>query len=183
MSRTKARGKQLSASKPIERLARSADGYAYFHDHDHPLASANGQVFLHRVVASFKLGRWLREGEIVSFRDSNIANLHPNNLDVINRTELGRRTRGREYPDLRRFDLEYFDLFRRVWEKPTEQVGADLCVSGKAIEKRCRKMNIPKPPRGYWAKIQHGWSHDDALKQLGWTTTQIRQLNEVLDTV
>ena len=180
MSITKARGKQLSASKPIERLARSADGYAYFHDHDHPLASANGQVFLHRVVASFKVGHWLRDSEIVSFRDSNIANLHPNNLEVINRTEPGHRTRGREYPELRCFDLEYQSLLKQVWEKPIEQVGADLGVSGKAIENRCRKMNIPKPPLGYWAKIQHGCFHGEALKQLQWTTTRINQLNEIL---
>jgi hypothetical protein len=182
MSRTTTRGKRSLEPKPIERLARSADGYAYFHDQNHPLASANGQVFMHRVVASFALGRWLQDGEIVTFLDGNVTNLHPTNLEVIDRAELGRRTRGREYLQLRRFDLEYLDLYQRVWKKPTEQVGADLGVSGKAVEKRCRKMGIPKPPRGYWAKIQHGYCHEDALKQLHWTPTRIQQLNEVLET-
>jgi hypothetical protein len=29
-------------------------------------------------------------------------------------------------------------------------------VSNKALEKHCRKLSVPKPPRGYWAKLAHG---------------------------
>jgi hypothetical protein len=43
-------------------------------------------------------------------------------------------------------------LKKLVWEMPTEQIGKLYGVSGKTIEKRCKKLNISKPPRGYWAK-------------------------------
>ena len=35
---------------------------------------------------------------------------------------------------------------------PTSQVAKIFNVSDKAIEKRCKKFGIEKPPRGYWAK-------------------------------
>ena len=43
------------------------------------------------------------------------------------------------------------ELARIIWEMPTEQVGKLFGVSGKTVEKRCKKLGIPKPPRGYWA--------------------------------
>lgn len=39
-----------------------------------------------------------------------------------------------------------------VWNVPCAQLAVDLGVSDKAIEKRCKKFQIAKPPRGYWAK-------------------------------
>lgn len=39
-----------------------------------------------------------------------------------------------------------------IWEKPTTHVAKDFGVSDKAIEKWCKKYQIEKPPRGYWAK-------------------------------
>ncbi|MDD4730775.1 MAG: hypothetical protein PHX58_02455 [Desulfovibrio sp.] len=44
------------------------------------------------------------------------------------------------------------DLYELVWEKPTSQLAKDFNVSDSAIAKWCRKMEVPKPPRGYWAK-------------------------------
>lgn len=41
-----------------------------------------------------------------------------------------------------------------VWEKPTSQLSKDLGVSDVAIGKFCKKHNINKPPRGYWAKTE-----------------------------
>jgi hypothetical protein len=43
-------------------------------------------------------------------------------------------------------------LEKLVWEMPTSKLATYLGVSGKAIEKRCRKYGIDKPPRGYWQK-------------------------------
>lgn len=43
-------------------------------------------------------------------------------------------------------------LARLVWEKPTSSLARDLGVSDVAIAKWCRKLDIDKPPRGYWAK-------------------------------
>jgi hypothetical protein len=48
------------------------------------------------------------------------------------------------------------ELARLVWEMPTTQLAEMLGVSDKAIEKRCRKFGIDKPPRGYWAKLYAG---------------------------
>ncbi|MBX8465009.1 hypothetical protein [Deinococcus sp. RIT780] len=44
------------------------------------------------------------------------------------------------------------ELYELVWARPSEQVAAELGVSGVALAKRCTALNIPKPPRGYWAK-------------------------------
>ena len=44
------------------------------------------------------------------------------------------------------------ELQKLVWEIPTEKIGKMYGVSGKAVEKRCKKYGIEKPPRGYWAK-------------------------------
>ena len=45
-------------------------------------------------------------------------------------------------------------LEKSIWEKPTSQIAKDLGVSDKAIEKHCKKLDLRKPPRGYWAKKQ-----------------------------
>lgn len=48
------------------------------------------------------------------------------------------------------------DLAQMVWEKPTETIAKEFGVSGAAVFKWCKLYGIPKPPRGYWAKIQYG---------------------------
>jgi hypothetical protein len=40
-----------------------------------------------------------------------------------------------------------------VWQMPTTEVASIFGVSDKAVEKRCKLLGIPKPPRGYWAKL------------------------------
>src|SRR3954447_19174343 len=47
-------------------------------------------------------------------------------------------------------------LYDLVWAKPTVQVGKDIGVSDVAVAKACKRHGIPKPPLGYWAKLQHG---------------------------
>lgn len=47
------------------------------------------------------------------------------------------------------------ELQKLIWEIPSIQIGKNLGVSDKAIEKRCKKLGITKPPRGYWAKQKH----------------------------
>lgn len=51
-----------------------------------------------------------------------------------------------------KFDISKEELEKLVWEKPTERIGRDFGVSGKAVEKRCKKFGIEKPPRGYWMR-------------------------------
>lgn len=47
---------------------------------------------------------------------------------------------------------DYETLKKLIWEIPTTHIAEKYGVSGKAVEKWCKKMNIEKPPRGYWAK-------------------------------
>lgn len=52
----------------------------------------------------------------------------------------------------RRLVIEKDKLERLIWEKPTSVLAKELNVSDTAIAKRCKKLGIKKPPRGYWAK-------------------------------
>lgn len=43
-------------------------------------------------------------------------------------------------------------LFDRVWAKPVTHVANEMGISGVALAKICRRMSIPLPGRGYWAR-------------------------------
>jgi len=47
-------------------------------------------------------------------------------------------------------------LYDLVWSKPMTDVAADLGVSDVALAKRCASVEVPVPPRGYWARVQAG---------------------------
>lgn len=47
-------------------------------------------------------------------------------------------------------------LYEQVWTEPTQQVAKLYGVSDVAIAKACALLDIPKPPRGYWAKKAAG---------------------------
>jgi hypothetical protein len=81
----------------------------------------------------------------------------------------------------RRFEVTPEALLLDVWSHSTVQVGEKYEVSDKAIEKRCKRLGVPKPPRGYWRLIELGWAHEDALRHLGWTTDEIVSLRASLD--
>lgn len=44
------------------------------------------------------------------------------------------------------------ELEKLIWKFPTSKLAKELGVSDKAIEKRCKKLGISKPPRGYWSR-------------------------------
>lgn len=44
------------------------------------------------------------------------------------------------------------ELEKLVWLTSCSKLSKQLGVSDKAIEKRCKKLGISKPPRGYWTK-------------------------------
>ncbi|MGZ0710089.1 hypothetical protein ACWPKO_17300 [Coraliomargarita sp. W4R53] len=48
------------------------------------------------------------------------------------------------------------ELHKRVWEKPASQLKKEFGVSDVAIAKACKRLEIPKPPRGYWARLAAG---------------------------
>ena len=53
-----------------------------------------------------------------------------------------------------KFNVTREELNDLVWKYPTTKVAEIFGVSDKAVEKRCKKLGIDKPPRGYWTKIK-----------------------------
>jgi len=49
-------------------------------------------------------------------------------------------------------------LFEQVWETPLRALAKHYGVSDVALAKVCRKLNVPLPGRGYWAKVSAGQS-------------------------
>ncbi len=48
------------------------------------------------------------------------------------------------------------DLYRQVWEIPTSRLAAQYGISGNGLAKICKRLQIPIPGRGYWAKKASG---------------------------
>lgn len=48
------------------------------------------------------------------------------------------------------------DLYERVWSKPMSQLATEYGLSDVGLAKICRRMGIPLPGVGYWAKVQAG---------------------------
>lgn len=48
------------------------------------------------------------------------------------------------------------ELYEKVWQKPTVKIAEEFGISDVMIGKLCRKMDIPKPPPGYWRRIETG---------------------------
>ena len=55
---------------------------------------------------------------------------------------------------MEQYDRE--ELYERVWEKPMLKVAEEYGVSSVALGKTCRKLCVPVPGRGHWAKLAHG---------------------------
>ena len=56
-------------------------------------------------------------------------------------------------PDL---NLSREDLYELVWSKPMAELAKDFGLSDVALAKRCRKLGVPVPGRGYWARVAAG---------------------------
>src|ERR1700747_559099 len=48
------------------------------------------------------------------------------------------------------------DLYELVWSKPMRDLAKDFGISDVALAKRCRRLGIPVPGRGYWARVDAG---------------------------
>lgn len=48
------------------------------------------------------------------------------------------------------------ELYAEVWERPQVKVAAKYGISAVMLGKICRKLQIPVPGRGYWAKLEFG---------------------------
>ena len=153
-------------------------GYLYFIDKDHPLASKIGKVYLHRHVASLKLGRWLRKDEVVHHIDGNKENNRPSNLEAMTNSAHGKRhrpllrmrhckcckqlfkppTRSVKHCSRscwrktnRRLNISKKELSKLVWQIPSSKIVKIFRVCHKTVEKQCKQWGITKPGRGYWS--------------------------------
>jgi hypothetical protein len=48
------------------------------------------------------------------------------------------------------------DLYELAWSKPMVELAQDFGISDVALAKRLRKLGIPVPGRGYWARVAGG---------------------------
>jgi hypothetical protein len=48
------------------------------------------------------------------------------------------------------------DLYELAWSKPMSELAKDFAISDVALAKRCKKLGIPVPGRGYWARLDAG---------------------------
>jgi len=46
------------------------------------------------------------------------------------------------------------ELYKRIWTKPIVRLSKEFGISDVALAKICKKLNVPRPPRGYWAKLE-----------------------------
>ncbi|MEX0331496.1 MAG: hypothetical protein AB3N64_08755 [Puniceicoccaceae bacterium] len=47
-------------------------------------------------------------------------------------------------------------LYKRIWSTPITKLSKEYGLSDVGLAKICRKHDIPRPPRGYWAKLAAG---------------------------
>lgn len=50
------------------------------------------------------------------------------------------------------------ELYEQVWEHPIREVAKNYGISDVALAKICKKLDVPRPGRGYWARIAAGKS-------------------------
>lgn len=53
-------------------------------------------------------------------------------------------------------DLTREQLYELVWSTPVLKLAEQFGVSNVAIAKRCRRLAVPRPTRGYWVKLEFG---------------------------
>ncbi len=53
-------------------------------------------------------------------------------------------------------NLRRDELYERVWQTPLSRLAIEFGVTGTRLKKVCELLDIPVPPRGYWAKLAVG---------------------------
>ena len=48
------------------------------------------------------------------------------------------------------------ELYKEVWSTPMRTLAKKYGLSDQGLGKKCKKHKIPKPPVGYWQKLEHG---------------------------
>lgn len=47
-------------------------------------------------------------------------------------------------------------LYEEVWNDPVIKVAKNYGLSDNGLRKHCKRLGIPLPPPGYWAKVYAG---------------------------
>src|SRR5258708_37457864 len=55
-----------------------------------------------------------------------------------------------------RLTLSREDLYELAWSKPISELAKDFGISDVGLAKRCRRLGVPLPGRGYWARVDAG---------------------------
>jgi hypothetical protein len=48
------------------------------------------------------------------------------------------------------------DLYRQMWQTPASRLCTQYGITGRGLKKICDRLNVPSPPRGYWARLAAG---------------------------
>lgn len=48
------------------------------------------------------------------------------------------------------------ELYRLVWSEPMTRIAERFGVSGSYLARVCTLLNVPRPERGYWSKLEVG---------------------------
>lgn len=58
--------------------------------------------------------------------------------------------------DSPRKKLSREELYEEVWQTPIHRLSVKYGLSDVGLAKACKRMDIPRPPRGYWRRVQTG---------------------------
>lgn len=47
-------------------------------------------------------------------------------------------------------------LYEEIWAEPMTKVAVRYGVSSSFLARVCERLNVPRPPRGYWAQLEVG---------------------------
>lgn len=129
----------LEYNKEIK-LKIDVNGYYVFCDKNHPLAyKSNNTVYLHRHMASIKLGRWIEKHEHVHHIDGNKRNNSLENLMILSHSDHG-KLHGLEYRKEKICSICQSPFY------PTNACSTVFCSETcKKEYKRQTKINWPEP--------------------------------------
>ena len=55
--------------------------------------------------------------------------------------------------EMDRFTITREQLYQQVWSTPCSKLAAGYGISDVALAKICKKLNVPRPGLGYWARL------------------------------
>ena len=118
-------------------------GYCYILDKTHPLASKGGKIYVHRYIASLKIGRWLNPDEQTHHKNSIKYDNRPENLEVLSAENHGkihsirkRKNFPRPCTSCKKLTLNKYycsvkcsSLHRRKVERPSKEILVQMIKS------------------------------------------------------